>query len=95
MPDHNDAFPLDAAESVDTDTDGIGNNADTDDDNDGLPDQFETTNGLDPLNDTDALADPDADGLTNLEEFNSGRNPQLNEAAVVITIINSILLGED
>ena len=33
-----DAFPLDEHESVDTDSDGVGNNADTDDDNDGFPD---------------------------------------------------------
>jgi hypothetical protein len=36
--DSDDAFPLDATESVDTDSDGIGNNADTDDDNDGILD---------------------------------------------------------
>lgn len=36
--DPEDAFPLDANESVDTDADGIGNNADTDDDNDGVLD---------------------------------------------------------
>ena len=30
--DGDDAFPLDATESVDTDSDGTGNNADTDDD---------------------------------------------------------------
>ena len=34
--DGDDAFPLDATESVDTDSDGTGNNADTDDDNDGV-----------------------------------------------------------
>lgn len=33
-----DAFPLNPAESVDTDGDGTGNNADPDDDNDSLPD---------------------------------------------------------
>jgi hypothetical protein len=33
-----DAFPLNPGESVDTDGDGIGNNADTDDDADGIPD---------------------------------------------------------
>ena len=33
--DGNDAFPCNSAESVDTDADGIGNNADVDDDNDG------------------------------------------------------------
>ena len=34
----NDAFPLDPKETLDTDRDGIGNNADPDDDNDGVPD---------------------------------------------------------
>ena len=38
-------FPDDPAESVDTDLDGIGNNADTDDDNDGV---FDADDG-DPL----------------------------------------------
>jgi hypothetical protein len=33
-----DEFPLDASESVDTDLDGVGNNADPDDDNDGVAD---------------------------------------------------------
>ena len=33
-----DTFPLDASESVDTDSDGIGNNADPDDDGDGVDD---------------------------------------------------------
>lgn len=54
--DVNDAFPLDASESVDTDGDGIGNNADTDDDNDGLTDAQEATAGTNPL-----LADTDGD----------------------------------
>ena len=35
-----DAFPLDAAETIDTDSDGTGNNADTDDDGDGVADGF-------------------------------------------------------
>ena len=34
--DDDDAFPLDAAESLDTDGDGVGNNADPDDDGDGV-----------------------------------------------------------
>ena len=36
-----DDLPLDADESVDTDGDGIGNNADTDDDNDLIPDTLD------------------------------------------------------
>ncbi|AJQ97228.1 thrombospondin type 3 repeat-containing protein [Gynuella sunshinyii] len=43
-----DAFPFNAAESLDTDHDGIGNNADTDDDNDGIVD----TEDAFPLDDT-------------------------------------------
>ena len=36
VPDGLDAFPLNAAETVDTDGDGVGNNTDTDDDGDGI-----------------------------------------------------------
>jgi len=42
VPDDQDDFPNDPAESLDTDGDGTGNNADTDDDNDGMP-QIRTT----------------------------------------------------
>ena len=44
--DVDDAFPLDAAESVDTDDDGTGNNADTDDD--GVNDGAEIQQASDP-----------------------------------------------
>lgn len=44
-----DDFPIDALESIDTDNDGIGNNADTDDDNDGYSDEEELFAGTDPL----------------------------------------------
>ncbi len=47
--DSNDAFPTDPNESVDTDGDGIGNNADADDDGDGMPDSYEIANGLNSL----------------------------------------------
>ncbi len=55
--DTDDAFPLDASESVDNDLDGIGDNADTDDDNDGVSDVTELLNGTDPLD-----IDTDGDG---------------------------------
>jgi hypothetical protein len=45
-------------------------------DHDGLPDWWEITYNLDPLSAADALDDSDGDGLSNLEEFNSGTNPQ-------------------
>lgn len=48
-------------------------------DGDGMPDEYETVNGLDP-NVDDAAVDNDLeggpDGLTNLEEYNAGTNPQ-------------------
>jgi alpha-tubulin suppressor-like RCC1 family protein len=47
--DGSDAFPLDPAESVDTDGDGTGNNADTDDDNDTIPDIFDQPPNRNPL----------------------------------------------
>ncbi|MCL4303501.1 MAG: SBBP repeat-containing protein [Anaerolineae bacterium] len=47
---------------------------DPDADNDGLPDQWEADNGLDPQV-NDANSDLDHDGLTNLEEYQGGTNP--------------------
>ncbi|MDC1262340.1 Ig-like domain-containing protein, partial [Polaribacter sp.] len=47
--DSNDAFPTDSSEWLDTDNDGIGNNADLDDDGDGTSDAKEVELGTDPL----------------------------------------------
>jgi hypothetical protein len=44
-----DAFPLDPKEWRDTDGDGIGDNADPDDDNDGYSDEHERNQGTNPL----------------------------------------------
>lgn len=71
----NDDFPLDTTETIDTDADGIGNNADTDDDNDTLPDTYEIANNLNPLNSNDAQQDNDNDGSSNLTEFQAGTDP--------------------
>jgi hypothetical protein len=49
-------------------------------DGDGLPDAWETAFGSSPSNSTDANADPDLDGLTNLQEFQQGSHPQTNAA---------------
>jgi hypothetical protein len=74
--DVDDAFPFDPTEQTDTDEDGIGNVADTDDDNDTIPDIYEDANGLDSLDAADANEDDDADGYTNLEEYEAGTDPQ-------------------
>ena len=92
--DAQDAFPFDPNESVDTDKDGIGNNADTDDDNDGMPDSFETAIGLDPLISADASGDLDGDGFTNLQEFNSGtdlNDPASNAATAILPVLQLLL----
>ena len=64
-----DAFPLNASEWVDTDQDGIGNNADPDDDNDGISDGDDlyplTPQGDESPNtdfESSAVLDIDADG---------------------------------
>ena len=65
-----DAFPLDNTESLDTDSDGIGNNADTDDDGDG---HFDLLDAF-PLDATEWM-DSDSDGIGNnadLDDDNDG-----------------------
>jgi len=79
VPDGQDQFPNDPAETLDTDGDGLGNNADPDDDNDGMPDEWEILHGLDPLTD-DASLDPDGDGITNLDEYLGGTAPETFDA---------------
>ncbi len=74
-PDIQEAFSGDPSEWLDTDTDGIGNNADTDDDNDSMDDTWELANGLDPLDDgsinidNGPNGDIDGDGVYNLQEY--------------------------
>jgi hypothetical protein len=57
----------------DTDGDSIDDAVETDDD-DTIPDDIELTNGLSPLNADDAANDNDGDGLTNTQEFISGKD---------------------
>jgi lysozyme len=63
---------------IDTDKDGIPNDQDLDDDNDGISDIAEIANGLNPLDPTDATADNDEDGYTNAQEITSGTD--INDA---------------
>jgi hypothetical protein len=59
----------------DPDGDGLANMEDTDSDNDGLPDAWESPNGLNPYSAADALLDKDGDGWTNRDEWIAGTDP--------------------
>lgn len=59
----------------DNDTDGILNSIDEDDDNDGIPDDYEDFYGMDPFDALDASSDSDGDGFSNLEEYKAGTDP--------------------
>jgi len=73
---HSISMTVEIDPDIDTDNDGIPDVIDTDDDNDGMPDAFENQRAyLDSLNQNDATQDQDADGLTNLQEYQFGSDP--------------------
>ncbi|HUT54833.1 MAG TPA: hypothetical protein VM658_15685, partial [bacterium] len=105
---HSCLLPKTPDANSDFDGDGLTNNQertygtdpcdmDQDTDNDGMPDGWEVTYALDPLLD-DAADDPDFDGLSNLAEYQQGRNPRSPEAvpsssvsiAATLTNANSV-----
>lgn len=61
-------------DQLNTDIDAQGNACDADDDNDGMPDGWESGFGLNPLV-NDAGANPDGDLFSNLDEYLYGMNP--------------------
>jgi hypothetical protein len=68
----------------------------SDSDGDGLPDDWELANGLNPLSasgDNGANGDPDHDGFTNLQEFLAGTNPRDAQSVLKISSISRISGG--
>ena len=59
----------------DNDTDGTQDSVDTDDDNDGMSDEYEVAYGFNPLDDSDAAEDRDGDTLSNLQESLDNTDP--------------------
>ena len=74
----------------DTDGDGTPNSVDEDDDNDGMPDDYETDNGLDPLDASDAQMDADSDGVSNVDEYLAGTNPNQDDYPPVLIVPDDI-----
>ncbi|HEU4889413.1 MAG TPA: Ig-like domain-containing protein [Thermoanaerobaculia bacterium] len=50
-----------------------------DSDHDGMPDDWETTNGFNPNDPSDASGDIDSDGLSNVGEYDNGSDPRTSD----------------
>ena len=64
-----------------------------DTDADGLPDFYETANGLDPNNADDASADLDGDGISNADEYAAGSDPAKDELPPVLSIPEDVIVS--
>ena len=60
-----------------------------DDDGDGIPNGYEQSHGLDPLNAADANLDNDGDGMSNLQEYLAGTDPANTASYFHITSVAS------
>jgi hypothetical protein len=92
-----DAFPFDPAEWLDTDDDTIGDNADTDDDNDGYNDTLELAAGSNEKDASSVPPDTDQDGfldVNDLDDDNDGM-PDDWEQANFLDPLNSTDAGDD
>ena len=99
-----DAFPNNSNEWLDTDLDGIGNNSDNDDDNDGFSDVLEVFAQSDPLNlnsvpsdlDSDTILDiydddVDGDGFSDELELEVGSRPRASDDFPLDTDLDFII----
>lgn len=89
-----------SSDGFDNDGDGDPDYFDPDDDNDLMPDYWETNNGFDPFNADDggdtvsATTDPDGDGNVNLHEFYNQSDPLVVDAHVCTSALGGCFFGE-
>ena len=98
MLDVDDAFPLDPGESLDTDRDGTGNNADLDDDGDGRTDNSDTypldtdndgiDNNIDDDDDNDSVLDVDDEFPLDEEEWEDINQDGLGDNFPIIDMLS-------
>ena len=100
-----DEFPLDSTEWSDTDGDGVGNNADTDDDSDGWLDSDEFICGTDSLDNNSVPLDTDGDGICDSEDDDNGGPTTLGARLIeiiyqpvmmwmlVVGVVASLIMG--
>lgn len=69
------------ANQANFDMDALGDVCDSDDDNDQMPDDWETTYGLNPFDASDATGDLDGDGISNRDEYLGGTDPTVADVA--------------
>ena len=90
-----DAFPLDPNESVDTDGDGIGNNSDTDDDNDGYLDNLELELGTNPLDKLSQPQDLDKDLIPDIYDDDKNGDGFLDTKIFVSQVVTPGVVGPE